>query len=191
MASIRYPYSKYSFLFSIAIIAVSVLVSCGEPEQDDSYDFSAVTLPQNISPEEAVLTVSGKIKNGPVYLDMETVMRMPQISFIIDDPWDKKRQEYSGVPLYAFLRFLGMEEDAEYIELSAANGYKVSVKARDLQRYEYILAYKIDGTLLTESEEYTSKGNVIVALNFEKDEDIDVEIYKSQLVWQLEAIRVR
>ena len=92
--------------------------------------------------------------------------------------------------LNELIRFLGIGDSATYIEVIAANKYKIPIRLSDLEKYEYLLAYKIDGELLIHSKKLTRKGAMVIAINFDKHTELDVEIYKNQLVWQVKSIIV-
>ena len=154
--------------------------------------FKNVRLPESLTADTADLTIEGNIKrDGPVHLDLSTIRSMPVTSFETHDPWDKKTQKYTGVLLVDLLDYIGLEESAASVEVTAANDYKVPIRISDLRRYDYLLAYMIDDVLLTENDGMVKKGKLMVEINFAKHKDMDVETYKNQLVWQTIAISVR
>ena len=154
--------------------------------------FEKVGLPDGITETAADLVIKGKIaKANPVLLDLATIMQFPKISFTTFDPWDEKDQKYTGVSLISLLEYLQMDESADHIEVIAMNDYQVPIRVEDLRKYEYVLAYEIDGVLLKDSASMQKKGVLMIELNFDKHKDIDVEIYKSHLVWQAGTIIVK
>ena len=179
----------------LAALCTALAVSaCGEEEkeQDRLIGFEKVTLPNGLTAETADLSIAGKTgRDGPVYLDLKTVMAMPVTSFETHDPWDEKKQKYTGVSLIDLLEFVGIDDSSESIEVIAANDYEVSIRLADLRRYQYLLAYMIDDVLLVESENLEKKGKLMVEINFSGNEEIDIDIYKNQLVWQVKTVIVR
>ncbi|HEC62422.1 MAG TPA: hypothetical protein ENI27_09275 [bacterium] len=190
---VHWSIAQYAALLATLCTALAVS-SCGEEEkeQDRLTGFEKVTFPNGLTAENADLSIEGKTgRNGPVYLDLKTVMAMPVTSFETHDPWDEKRQKYTGVSLIDLLEFVGIDDSAESVEVIAANDYEVSIRLADLRRYQYLLAYMIDDVLLVESENLEKKGKLMVEINFSGNEEIDIDIYKNQLVWQVKTVIVR
>ena len=163
---------------------LAACIGCGN--KADSQRFN-IDIPSGLTKETADLTVTGT-SGVTALLDLTTIRQLPSVTFETYDPWDEKRERFTGVPVYKLLRSLDMVEGADHIIVIAENGYEAQIKISDLKRYEYILAYMIDGITLGESEELIKKGNLIIAINFDKYPDMAVEIYKYHLVWQVAEI---
>ena len=178
-------------LFTSALTAL-ILLTGWKPKSGKSSDFDVIKLPQNINSESADLTVKGLVKTAkPAYLDMETIRALPQRTFTTYDPWDKKTQKYTGVEIYDLLNYLRLEKSATYIEVIAANDYRIPIMIEDLEKYDYILSYMVNGTLYPENKAYKRKGSLAVAINFDGNKDLDIEVYKHQLAWQVVMIIVK
>ena len=175
-------------IIALALISTLWIVSsCGK---DKDNGFSDIELPASLQEEDADLIIEGMIDPETVYLDLETITSFPKTSFTSYDPWDKKEYTYTGVSIIEMLEYLNVSPSAVKIEVQAENDYMAPIGVEDLKRYEYILAYELDGALLGTEESLTKKGKLMVAINFEKHHDIDVEVYKNQLVWQVNHIFV-
>lgn len=123
-------------------------------------------------------------------MDIQTLKAFPKTSFEAYEPWGKKREHYTGVSIIDLLNYLDIINSVSHIQVIAANDYKIPIKLQDLKQFEYILAYMIDGVILKGKKEFTKKGSIIIAINFDKNKEMDMEIYKSQLVWQVKTIIV-
>lgn len=168
-----------------------ILIACSAKTDGETVSWRGVyTLPKGLTKETADLQIrrAGGSTNGPVLLDLETLCSLPAITFETFDPWDEKRERFTGVSLYRLLEWTGMSEEETDITVIAENGYESQMKVTDLRRYGYILAYMIDGAYLGETDGLTKKGNFVIAINFDKHTDLPVEIYKSHLVWQVAEI---
>ncbi len=172
----------------LAAIALSLCTEEGPAEMIGS---EKVMLPQNLTEATADLIVEGKMAGAnPKYLDLKTIMAFPKKTFSAYDPWDKKEQKYTGVSLSDLLDFLGAEETVKYVEVIAGNNYRIPIRIEDIRRFEYILCYMIDDTLFVERESIKSKGSLIIAINFDKHRDLDIGVYKHQLVWQVVKLKI-
>jgi hypothetical protein len=83
-----------------------------------------------------------------------------------------------------------MPSFAEKIVVSAENGYSAPILIEDLEQYRYILAYRVNGELLGTEDAPARLGSMIIAVDFTDIAPTDTEIYKHQLVWQVNQIRV-
>ncbi len=163
-----------------------LLTSCGvSPGQKEDAGWRIdVKLLSEVSAETADLKVTGG-SGDPFFLSVAAIRKLPSVTFETYDPWDEKRERFTGVPLYALLNWLGLAREADHIPVVAGNGYESLIKVSDLQRYEYILAYMIDGEYRGETQALTKKGRLVIAINFDKHADISVDVYKNHLVWQV------
>lgn len=154
--------------------------------------FTGITLPENIPPEKIVLTVKGKIRKAtPALFDLKTIRSFQPVTFTTFDPWDQQEQTYQGVPIIDVLEFLEMDESAEDIEVVAKNEYTIVINIKDLRRYNHIFSYAMNDKLYKEYEGSQNKGPLAIAIDFSGNSDIDIEIYKHQLVWLVDTVTVR
>ena len=151
-----------------------------------------ITLPQNLDEKETVLTVTGKIgKTSIARFDLETLELFPKKSFVTYDPWDNQEREYEGLLLSDLLRFLEIAPSATRIEVHARNDYKAVIGVKDVDEIGYLLAYKMDGKYFHELDGKNNKGPLCVAIDFNTHKDIDIEVYKQNLVWWVNIITIK
>ena len=174
---------------TIAVCICFILTACFSEVGENNTDGRRfdIEFPSQLTEETADLIITD-VSGDARLLDLATIQDLPSVSFETVDPWDEKRERFTGVPLYRLLKSLDMIRDTDDIIIVAENGYEARIKISDLQRYEYILAYMIDGKNLGETEELTRKGKLIIAINFDKHADISIEVYKNHLVWQVAGI---
>ena len=118
-------------------------------------------------------------------------MSFPQTTFSSIDPWAGTTYEFTGVALFPLLKRIGILESATKIDVIAANDYNVTIGLEDIDMYDYILAYEIDKQLFQKNSDFTNRGTIIIAINFDEYKDLDVELYKNHLAWQVISIIVR
>jgi len=177
----------------ILFVAVSlVLLAQGREARAGTGAFGNITLPQGLEKEEIVLTVKGKIGKGPVVqFDMKTIEMLPRMSFTTYDPWDSQDRLYEGVRLSDLLRFLEIDSSAKEVEVHARNDYQTVFSVEDLDRIGYLLAYRMDGEYFNKFDDKRNKGPLAIAIDFNTKKEIDVNIYKHNMVWWIDVIRVR
>jgi len=137
------------------------------------------------------LTISGKLDTVTSYKFSEAeIMALPQHSFFVVDPWDGKMHEFTGVLLAELLSRAGILKSATKITAIAVNNYEIPIRRVDYERYGYLLAWKIDGHLFAEEKATKNRGFLSIAVDFTSHPELDPELIKHQLVWQLNQILV-
>jgi hypothetical protein len=154
--------------------------------------FSAVPIPTGLTQETADLAIRGRISgSGTVFLDLNTIMALPRITFTTVDPWDGKIHEFTGVLLADVMAWLGIDVGATSLMLTANNKYSIPIKRVDYEHHRYIIAYMIDGKDFSADPSTRRRGPLAIAIDFSASRQLDQEIYKHQLVWQLSEILVQ
>ena len=136
---------------------------------------------------EVKLSISSQ-DGGKHELELSQIKRLPGISFRAIDPWGKSEHLYKGASLIECLKHVGINR-GKWIDVIAENGYEVSISWADAERIGHILAYEMDGVVLSEHPRGENKAPLMIAIFF--DETINQEIYKHHLVWMVKAINVR
>jgi hypothetical protein len=185
--------SRYWRLVIILLITISVvMLTHGGDVRAEEKAFGDIVLPQGLTEKDVVLIVEGKIGNGiKAQFDMETIEKFPKVSFKTWDPWDSQERRYEGARLVDVLRFLKMESSAKQVVVHASNDYQAVLSVEDLDRIGYILAYRMDGKYFSELGDKNNKGPLAIAVDFNSNKSIEIEIYKQNLVWWIDVIRVR
>ncbi len=138
--------------------------------------------------EKVVVTITGKTANGvPVGLTLSDVRALPASTFTTFDPWDRIKRTYVGPRILDVLSKAGWDPAARRIIVHASNDYEIPILIDDLERIGHILSYEMDGKPYAAYRPPANKGNLAVAIDFSSS-GIDMEIYKHQLVWWVDAI---
>jgi hypothetical protein len=183
-----------TFIILIATCALFLFIYYKSSRENHKIEskYSGISLPDNLSQAEVVLKVYGKIgKAVPALFDLKTMQSFSADTFEIYDPWDKERQEYKGPRIIDILEFLELDDAAKEIEVVARNNYKIVIHIDDLKRYGHIFSYSMNGKLYSEYEGKKNKGPLAIAIDFEGHPEMDMEIYKHQLVWLVETVTVK
>lgn len=143
------------------------------------------------NPAPVILTVQGKIGAAvTVSFTAADIMALPPHGFSTVDPWDGKKHEFSGVLLSDVLSSAGIARSATRITAKAGNNYSIPIRRTDLEKFGYLLAWKIDGHLFGDDKSTKNRGFLSIAVNFTEYPELDPELIKHQLVWQLNEITV-
>ncbi len=153
---------------------------------------NGITIPGHLTDLTATLVVKGKItRANPAFFDMETLMKFKPKSFETTNHWTGEKEKYTGIGFMDFLNFLEPDKSATIIDVIAINDYKASIRIDDLKQFEYLLSYKLNDRLYADHESKKNKGPIAIAINFDKHNNLDREVYKHQLVWFVKTIIVR
>ncbi len=148
--------------------------------------------PRGLTAETADLVVRGRTgQNESVFLDLKTIMALPSVSFHSLDPWDGKEHGFTGIPLKQLMAWIGIDEQASRLILTARNKYSIPVRREDYEKHGYILAYMIDGKAFSAEPSTKKRGPLAIAIDFSKNPELASDLYKHQLVWQLVDILVQ
>ncbi|MBT4290655.1 MAG: hypothetical protein HOD92_25290 [Deltaproteobacteria bacterium] len=176
-------------IFICVTVFLNVILFAGNERESDLVH---INLPENLGPEKIILKVEGKInKANPAYFDLETIKKFPAVSFKSFDPWDKKKRIYEGVRIIDLITFLKIDNSVTRIEVIAKNNYKAVISVKDLRKFNHILSYKMDDQYYNKLSGKENKGPLSVAINFDAQADIDIDIYKHQVVWWVSRIIVK
>lgn len=190
---------KFEGIVLVLAITAAFIISMGNPActladngKDSRELLKKITLPQGLDDKETVLTVTGKIGKTPTArFDLKTLERFPKKSFVTYDPWDDQERKYEGLLLSDLLRFLEMDSSATRIEVHARNDYKAVIGVKDADRIGYLLAYRMDDKYFHELGGKLNKGPLSVAIDFNTHKDIDMDVYKQNLVWWIDIITIK
>jgi hypothetical protein len=136
-----------------------------------------------------VLTASGKIANtnqeGKAILDMATIRAMPQRSFTTETVWDKRPVKFSGPLLRDVLQLL--KSSGTEVRAIAINDYAVTVPVTDAQKFDVILATKMNDRDIPPR----TKGPLFLVYPFSSDPALKDKVYEERSIWQLKAIEIK
>jgi hypothetical protein len=148
---------------------------------------SGGALPTAVGP--VILTVTGSIGRtngaGRVELDLATLEGLGLHELTTWTPWTDDEEEFSGVLARRLLSAL----DARGSEAvgTALNDYKSSIPIEDFDRYDVLLATRMNGEQLR----IRDKGPIWIIYPWSEYPELDDEVTRRKSVWQLNHLHVR
>lgn len=137
---------------------------------------------------KVVLTISGKIseKNAltSANFDMAMLEKLPQKTFTTLTPWDKAPIRFTGPLLRDVLA--AAKAQGAVINASALNDYQTSIPFEDSQKFDVILAHKMNG----EPIPVRTKGPLFIVYPFDDKAELRAAVYYERSAWQLKSLTI-
>lgn len=127
------------------------------------------------------LTVS---QSETIQLNLEELDALDQIEFTTNTIWLSGETHFSGVSLKALLRQFAIKGNK--IEMTALDGYAVSMPIADLEDNAPIISTRLNGKIIPIRE----NGPYWVVFPYDSDKKYQTEINFARSIWQLKHIRV-
>jgi len=127
------------------------------------------------------LTVS---QSETIQLNLEELDALDQIEFTTNTIWLSGETHFSGVSLKALLRQFAIKGNK--IEMTALDGYAVSMSIADLEDNAPIISTRLNGKIIPIRE----NGPYWVVFPYGSDKKYQTEINFARSIWQLKHIRV-
>ncbi len=147
---------------------------------------AADTLPEPSGP--VVLTVTGPIGvtnvGDTLQLDRDAFEKMDQSQFVTTTVWTEGLHEFQGVSLLSLTELLDVSEGT--LLAKAVNDYTVEIPVSDAVEDGPIIAYKMDGELMS----IRDKGPLWVVYPYDSNPDYRTAVIHSRSIWQLDRIEV-
>lgn len=148
---------------------------------------AATALPPHTQP--VILTVSGNISRrnqGEVALfDARMLDQLEAHTIRTSSPWFREPVTFSGPRLQAVLEAVGAK--GTMLHIVALNDYSVDIPISDAERFEPLLARRINGKELSVRE----KGPLFLIYPFDARPEIRNGQYYGRSIWQITQISVR
>jgi len=133
--------------------------------------------------DEAVLAVAGEIAGGErIEFSISSLEEMGTEEIATRTPWHDGPVRFEGVPLAVLAKQLGVTGGNAVVE--AFNNYQSQIPVSDFFDFDPILAMKKDGAYMTLRE----KGPFFVVYPYDRDKELQSELYYSRSVWQVRSI---
>jgi hypothetical protein len=133
------------------------------------------------NPAKVILTVNGQVKS-PQTFSLADLDKLPQKKLTVMTPWYPDAQTFEGPLLRDVLKTAGLQ--GKTMKLRALNDYLITVPVSDIEKYDVILASRLNGKTMSVRE----KGPLFVMYPFEQHEEIRKTEYFSRCAWQLKQI---
>jgi hypothetical protein len=137
---------------------------------------------------KVILTISGKVgeKNTPdgAAFDMAMLEKLPVQKFSAQTPWDKKPIAFEGPLLRDVLA--AAKASGTTLKAAALNDYQTTIPADDANKFDMILAYKMNGELIP----VRTKGPLFIVYPFDSKAELRSATYYERSAWQLKSLKV-
>ncbi|EEX94329.1 hypothetical protein VIOR3934_19910 [Vibrio orientalis CIP 102891 = ATCC 33934] len=122
----------------------------------------------------------------PVTLTHDNIItQFEPSSFATSLPWYPDIKEFTGFKVSELLNQLEID-DAFSVSFIALNDYAASSQIADINKYEPIIAYQVDGKKMRVRE----KGPYWLLFNLDKYPETNNAVFHSQMVWQIDEIMI-
>ena len=137
---------------------------------------------------KVILTVSGKVgeKNTATaaVFDMAMLESLPQQNFTTLTPWDKQPIKFTGPLLRDVLA--AAKAQGTTIKAAALNDYQTSIPLDDAQKFDVILAHKMNGQNIP----VKTKGPLFIVYPFDANPVLRSTVYYERAAWQLKSLTI-
>lgn len=137
---------------------------------------------------KVILTISGKVaeKNTATAaaFDLAMIEKLPQQTFTTMTPWDKQPIKFTGPLLRDVLA--AAKASGTTIKAAALNDYQTSIPLDDAQKFDVILAHKMNG----EDIPVKTKGPLFIVYPFDTKAELRSTTYYERSAWQLKSMTI-
>lgn len=137
---------------------------------------------------KVILTISGKVaeKNTPqtAVFDLAMLEKLPQQTFTTMTPWDKQPIKFTGPLLRDVLA--AAKASGTTIKAVALNDYQSSIPLEDSQKFDVILAHKMNG----EDIPVKTKGPLFIVYPYDSKAELRSTVYYERSAWQLKSLTI-
>jgi hypothetical protein len=135
-----------------------------------------------------VLTISGSVgeKNAgsAAVFDMAMLEKLPQRSFTTMTPWEKQPVKFTGPLLRDVLA--AAKATGTTIKAAALNDYQTSIPADDAQKFDVILAHKMNDADIP----VKTKGPLFIVYPYDSKPELRSTLYYERSAWQLKSMTI-
>lgn len=146
---------------------------------------SGLAIPPAAAADPVLSVAIGGPASRSVKLDLAALSALPVATIRTATPWHSEQRTYEGVPLKALLDHLQVTQAT--VRATAINDYAIDIPVEDAERYGVLVAYRINGKLISVRE----KGPFFVMYPFDERPELKREMYYSRCIWQLDRIELR
>ncbi|HEX6115023.1 MAG TPA: molybdopterin-dependent oxidoreductase [Geminicoccaceae bacterium] len=138
---------------------------------------------------QVVLTVAGAIAKtnapGRAEFDLDMLERLGLSSLTTWTPWTEGELEFQGVSARQLMN--AVDARGTQVRAVALNGYEYTIPLEDFDRYDVLLATRVNGQLMRVRD----KGPIWIVYPWSGHPELDDFGTREKSVWQLSALHVR
>ncbi|QLI81782.1 molybdopterin-dependent oxidoreductase [Chitinibacter fontanus] len=128
-----------------------------------------------------ILTITGQVKSTETF-SLTELDKLPQKKMTVQIPWYPEPQTFEGPLLRDVLKLAGAK--GKLMKLQALNDYVIEVPMGDAEKYDVIIASRLNGKTMSVRE----KGPLFVMYPFDRHEELRKTDYFRRCAWQLKQI---
>ncbi|WP_261395488.1 molybdopterin-dependent oxidoreductase [Salipiger bermudensis] len=136
-----------------------------------------------------LLTISGELANtngdGTAAFDLEMLRALGATDITTDTIWTPGTITFTGVELKTLLDHVGASGDE--IDATAINDYTVVIPVSDAVEGGPIVAYEMDGELMSRRD----KGPLWLIYPYSSNSEYRTEVIYSRSIWQLDRMAIK
>lgn len=137
---------------------------------------------------KVLLTLSGNIENtnegGKAAFDLESLEKLGMVSFKTTSPWYDGLTTFEGIPLQKLMNYVGAK--GSVVKVTALNDYTTEIPLSDFDKYNVILALKINGKYMR----IRDKGPLFVVYPYDSMPELNSKIFYSRSAWQVSRMSI-
>ena len=137
---------------------------------------------------KVILALTGKVsdKNTPdaAQFDLAMLEKLPQQTFTTKTPWSKDPIKFTGPLLRDVLATA--KANGTTIKAVALNDYKTAIPVEDAQRYDMILAHRMNGEVIP----VRTKGPLFIVYPFDSKPELQASKFYGRSAWQLKSMDI-
>lgn len=132
------------------------------------------------------LTISGKIRSesGSIFYTAGDMAATPGTEIVTSTPWTTGKAVFRGALLRDILKDVGAS--GKLLKVSAADGFTVEIPVADAEKYDVILAYKMNGEWL----ERGAYAPFWIIYPFDAHKELADRKFYARAIWQVTDIVV-
>lgn len=135
-----------------------------------------------------LLTLSGNIENtnegGKAVFDIASLEKLGMVSFQTASPWYNGRTTFTGIPMKTLMTYVGAK--GSVVKVSALNDYTTVIPLSDFQKYNVILALKINGEYMRVRD----KGPLFIVYPYDSKPELNNQVFYSRSAWQVSKMSI-
>lgn len=144
--------------------------------------------PKTAPTAQFTLLINGTIQppagGKSIQLDLAALKALPQQTVTTHTPWHDGAVSFSGPRLWDLLEPL--KPTGKTLRVTALNDYSVHVPLSDLQRYQPVLAWQLNGKALS----VRNKGPLFLIYPFDAYPELHNPLYYGRAIWQIKMITI-
>lgn len=137
---------------------------------------------------KVLLTLSGNIENtnedGKAVFDIASLEKLGAVSFQTTSPWYNGRTTFTGIPLQKLMDYVGAK--GSVVKVTALNDYTTVIPINDFNKYNVILAYKVNGEYMR----IRDRGPLFVVYPYDSMPELNNQIFYSRSAWQVSRMNI-